>query len=223
MKETDFRPKSSACHVKNLLIAVFSVVWLLSAGYGLWFVFDYENSPGIAANALVQFPVDSKIPRIANRPTLVMLAHPNCPCPRASIGELARLMAQSQGLADGYVLFLKPPGFADDWEKTDLWRSAESIPGVTVIQDNDGNEAKFFNAATSGQTFLYGASGQLLFNGGITSARGHSGDNSGRDAIVSLLREGEAEQTETAVFGCPLFSKNSECRMAEFNNETNNR
>ena len=223
MKETGNISKNSTQYKKNRLITAFAVLWLLLAGAGLWFVFDYENSPGIAANPLAQFPADSKIPRVAGRPTLVMLAHPHCPCTRASIGELDLLMAQSQGLVNGYVLFLKPPGFADDWEKTDLWRSAASIPGVTVIQDNDGSEAEFFNAATSGQTFLYDATGQLLFKGGITSARGHSGDNTGRDAIVSLLSEGEAEQTETAVYGCPLFNKDSDCRMGELNNETYNR
>jgi hypothetical protein len=219
MKETDISP---ARYGKNCLLAAFSILWLLLAGGGLWFVSAYENSPGIVANPSVQFPAGSKIPRIIGRPTLVMLAHPHCPCTRASVGELARLMAQSQGLVNGYVLFLKPSDFVDNWEKTDLWRSAASIPGVTVMQDNDGNEAKFFNAATSGQTFLYDATGQLLFNGGITSARGHSGDNLGRDAIVSLLSEGEAEQTETAVYGCPLFNRNSECRMEESYHETHN-
>jgi len=45
-----------------------------------------------------------------------------------------------------YVLFLKPDGFSDDWEKSDLWQSAATIPGVTVIPDDDGNEARRFGA-----------------------------------------------------------------------------
>jgi hypothetical protein len=121
-------------------------------------------------------------------------------------------MAQSQGRLEAYVLFLKPAGFADDWEKTDLWQSAAGIKGVKPIVDYDGVEAHRFHAQTSGQTVLYDAEGRLLFSGGITVARGHAGDNAGRSAIVSLVNAKIAEKTETPVFGCPLFDDNSDCR-----------
>lgn len=121
-------------------------------------------------------------------------------------------MAQAQNRVTAYVLFLKPEGSSDDWEKTDLWQSAASIPDVKVIVDERGAEAHRFHASTSGQTVLYGSEGQLLFSGGITGSRGHSGDNAGRSAIVSLLHTGEAERSETFVFGCPLFDSDSECR-----------
>jgi hypothetical protein len=121
-------------------------------------------------------------------------------------------MAQSQGRLTAYVLFLKPAEFSDNWEKTDLWQSAASIPGVRPIIDYDGVEASRFHATTSGQTVLYDAEGHLLFSGGITIARGHAGDNAGRSAIVSLVNAKVAEQTETPVFGCPLFDDNSDCR-----------
>ncbi len=120
-------------------------------------------------------------------------------------------MAQTQGRVIAYVLFLKPTGSSIDWEKTDLWRSAARIPGVNVFVDENGIEARRFQAVTSGQTALYDINGRLLFSGGITSARGHSGDNAGRSAIVSLLNTGDADRTETAVFGCPLYSSRSEC------------
>jgi hypothetical protein len=122
-------------------------------------------------------------------------------------------MAHSQGRLTAYVLFLKPAGFSEDWEKTDLWRSAASIPGVTAMIDDQGAEADRFHAATSGQTLLYDAAGILQFSGGITGSRGHSGDNPGQTAIVSLVNSGAAERTETSVFGCPLFDPNSECRI----------
>jgi hypothetical protein len=128
------------------------------------------------------------------------------------MGELALLMAQSQGRLTAYVLFLKPAGFSDHWEKTDLWQSAEAIPGVKPIVDDDGVEAVRFHANTSGQTVLYDAEGRLLFSGGITAARGHAGDNAGRSAIVSLVNAKVADKTETPVFGCPLFDDNSDCR-----------
>ena len=55
------------------------------------------------------------------------------------------------------------------------------------------------------------------FKGGIitAAARGHSGDKAGRCAIFGLLKSGEAEQTGIAVYGCPLFNKNSACALPQ--------
>jgi len=197
---------------RRLVILSSITLWLLVVGIGLSVLFSYENTPGVAAHPAASWPVDSQIQRAPGRATLVMLVHPHCPCSRASIGELALLMAQSQGRLTAYVLFLKPAGFSNNWEKTDLWHSAAGIPGVQPIVDYDGVEARRFHATTSGQTVLYDAEGRILFSGGITLARGHAGDNAGRSAIVSLVNAKIAEQTETPVFGCPLFDDNSECR-----------
>jgi hypothetical protein len=90
-----------------------------------------------------------------------------------------------------------------------LWRSAEAIPGVTVRADQDGNEARCFQAKTSGHVALYDVHGKLLFSGGITSSRGHSGDNAGRSAIMKLLKH-EMAVGETPVFGCSLLSPEPE-------------
>ncbi len=138
--------------------------------------------------------------------TLVMIAHPRCPCTRATLGELARLMAKAQGRLKTYVLFIRPEGSPVDWEKTDLWAEASAIPGVTVLVDDQGAEAERFQAATSGQNLLYSPEGKLLFSGGITFSRGHEGDNAGSGTILSILNGNEAPQSETPVFGCPLFA-----------------
>jgi hypothetical protein len=134
-----------------------------------------------------------------------MFAHPRCPCTRASLSELARLLTQVPDKLNTYVVFLKPEGTPVDWDKTDLWRTATAIPGVTVLSDSTGMEARHFHAETSGQTLLYNQIGALLFQGGITLARGHEGDNPGRTALQDLIRTGHSDQTNTAVFGCGLF------------------
>ena len=196
-----------------ILIAA-CAAWALMIGVGLGLLWDYENAPGLTASPPPYWPSDSHIRLAPDRATLIMLAHPHCPCSRASVGELARLMAQTQARVTAYVLFLKPADSPDDWEKTDLWQSAASIPGVEVVADDDGVEARRFHAMTSGQTLLYDAAGRLLFSGGITGSRGHSGDNAGRSAIVSRLNTGEADRAKTFVFGCPLFGTQSECQGA---------
>lgn len=198
----------------RLILIIACALWLLAIGAGGRYLWGYESTPGVAASAPDRWPAASRIKPAASRPTLVMLAHPQCPCTRASIGELTRLMTQAQGRVTAYVLFVKPPEFSAGWEQTDLWASAAAIPGVTVVRDDDGVEAARFGAATSGQTVLYDASGKLLFSGGITAARGHAGDNAGRSAIVSLLVNDESEQKESPVYGCPLFARN-DCPMGE--------
>src|SRR5436305_7201217 len=181
----------------RLLLMTFGVLWLLVIGVGVCLLCSYENTPGVAAMPPERWPVESRIQHASDGATLVMLVHPHCPCTRASLGELASLMAHCQGHLTAYVLFLKPEGFSDDWEKTDLWQSATSIPGVKAIVDDGGVEANRFHAATSGQTILYDADGRLSFSGGITGSRGHAGDNAGRSAIVSLVNSGTADQAET--------------------------
>jgi hypothetical protein len=188
-----------------------AVGWLVAVGIGMSILWSYENTPGIAAKPPSSWPNDSHVQRENDRWTLVMLIHPHCPCSRATIGELAKVMANTQHRLTANVLFLKPIGFSEDWEKTDLWESARTIPGVKVLIDNGGTEARRFNAATSGQTILYDPHGNLRFSGGITASRGHSGDNMGHATIVSLVNAKVADRTETTVFGCPLFNDNSEC------------
>ena len=135
-----------------LFLSVIS--WLSLVSVGLWLIWGYENTPGLAAESPRQWPADSRIQPAQDHATLVMLAHPHCPCTRASIGELASIMAHSQGRLSAYVLFLKPAGSSDDWEKTDLWQSAADIPGVKRDSGRDGTEARLFHAATSAKPFF---------------------------------------------------------------------
>ena len=194
----------------RIILAAAGALWLSMIAAGVGALWGYESTPGAAAAAPVMWPAASRIKPDADRATLVMSAHPHCPCTRASINELSRLMTQAQGRVTAYVLFVRPRGFSDEWVQSDLWESAAAIPGVTPLMDDGGAEAALFRAETSGQTVLYDAAGNLLFRGGITSARGHAGDNAGRTAIVSLLTSDEAEDRETPVFGCPLFAR-KEC------------
>lgn len=135
-----------------------------------------------------------------------MFAHPRCPCSRASIAEFAALMEECGGRVRARVLFFKPAGAADEWAHTDLWRTAAAIPGVHVAADRDGLEAKRFHAATSGAVALYDSAGRLLFNGGITAARGERGENDGRRAIGALLT-GIPGAPRISVFGCPILEE----------------
>jgi hypothetical protein len=181
-------------------------VWLMGAIAGLFMVWSYDNTPGVAATAPGTWPAETMLARATDRPTLVLLAHPQCSCTRATLGELAEALARAKSLPQTYVVFLKPSSMPDGWEKTELWKTAAALPGAIVVTDDDGREAERFGAVTSGQTFLYDAGGALLFSGGITGARAHAGDNAGRSSIVALLNRGQAVSAATNVFGCSLFA-----------------
>jgi len=137
---------------------------------------------------------------------LLMFIHPKCPCTRASLDELARLMTVCQGRVEGHAVFVKPhgTGSVENWTSTDLWRAAEQIPGITTRVDVGGREARRFAALTSGQVYLFDDDGNRCFQGGITASRGHSGDNAGRSSIVACIHAGKSEIDRTEVFGCEL-------------------
>lgn len=180
--------------------------WILTICASLRPLLSYENAPGRSGTIPSAWPRNSKIALAPDQDTLVMFAHPHCPCTRASISELAESMAEIRNKITAYVVFLKPSNSTSDWEDTSLRRSAAKIPGVTVISDVDGTEADKFGAETSGHAFLFDSSGRLLFNGGITGSRGHEGDNAGKSAIVSLINQQSAARSDTFVFGCSLFN-----------------
>jgi hypothetical protein len=190
------------------LLAVLATVWLAACAAGLWVVWSWDNNPGESARAQVRWPADSTLTRDPAGPTLVMLVHPQCTCSRASLSELAELLARARPRPKTLLLFLKPSGVDEGWERSDLWQTASRLEGVTVVRDDNGALAARFGAATSGQTFLYDARGTLQFSGGITGARAHAGDNAGRSSLVALLNaSGAPAVSRTSVFGCPLFDR----------------
>jgi hypothetical protein len=184
--------------------AALSVAWLALVVGGLAELWRFENTASSASAPPEAFPAESRIARTPGRPLVVMLAHPRCACTRATMGELARLMTRLQHRLSATVLFVRPAGTDATWVETDTWRTASSIPGVTVLRDDGGVEAARFGAQTSGAVLLYGGDGRLMFSGGITLARGHAGDNPGAERIAALVSGGTADFAGAPVFGCAL-------------------
>ena len=194
---------------RRILAVTVGIAWLVMIVAGSFVLLAYTNSPGKPGSPPETWPHSSQVPHDKDRPTLIMFMHPHCPCSRASIGELAEVMAHCQGRVSAHVLFLRPTEMDPDWVLTDTWRDAAKIPGVTVSRDEAGREARLFGAETSGDTALYDAKGRLMFHGGITISRGHSGDNPGHDTVQALLLGEPVQQTNTPAFGCSLF----ECKL----------
>jgi hypothetical protein len=190
--------------VSRSLLLPAGIVWVTAVAIGSATMLNYAFLPGDAGTPARIWPAGSGIRRDRRRAALLMVAHPRCPCTRASIEELAHVMARARPRVEAYVLFYRPRQFARGWEQTDLWRSASAIPGVTVLADADGWKARRFGAVTSGHVLVYDRAGRLQFTGGITRSRGHASDNVGRDSVIRLLTRGEAARRHTFVYGCPI-------------------
>jgi hypothetical protein len=201
------------------LIVAF-VLWGAGVAAGSWYSFQYEMTAAATVPAQDQWPTNELCALSSRCPTLVMFAHPRCPCTRASLHELELLMTHCRGRVDAHVIFFQPRSTDANWAKTDLWDRAARIPGVTASLDRDGTVQEQFTARVSGEVFLYLPTGELAFHGGITASRGHAGDNDGRCALESLVLNQRSHLTTTPVYGCTLIPANLASQKCDGANDT---
>jgi len=200
---------------KRSLVLGLASCWLIAVTGGMFALWNYSVTPGAPAGPPVTWPEGSAAHRAEGLPTLVMAVHPHCPCSRASVDELNVLMTRGKDRLAVNVLFIRPKGMPEDWEKSDLWQKAAAIPGVRALVDVEAIETQRFQARTSGQVILYDARGKLVFSGGITPARGHAGQSAGKAAILAFLTLGNLPVRTSEVFGCPLFGPNAGCQRKD--------
>jgi len=200
--------KLGTMHVGWIAAIVF---WSLGVVGTLWWITDYEfSTTGNDADAAVtHWPSDSALKLSSQRPTLVFFMHPKCPCTRASLRELRRLLEAST-IADAelpvvIVVVNQPRGADAAWRDTDTVRDAAILPRVTMITDAGSLESDRFGAVTSGAVMLFDTTGARLFAGGVTTSRGHEGDSAGCDMLRRLLKkEAPAGPLTFPTFGCRL-------------------
>jgi hypothetical protein len=199
-----YSPRCTSAAAGSVLAVV--IVWscLLLAGLAATAV--WESRPGTFGATPSAWPPHTTITHVHEGFTLLLFAHPQCPCTRASLDELEWLLSRSQGHILAQVIFTRPSAAPPDWEKTDSWERARSIPGVLVRSDPGGADARRFGASTSGSVLMFDAGGALVFHGGITAARGHAGDNAGASAVLDAI-DHRGPDACTPVFGCPLFDE----------------
>ena len=177
-------------------------VWFAAVAIGMGLLAAYANNAGkwSPAPAAIGYSDDAT----AARHRLFIFLHPRCPCSVASVNELARIMSRCAAQLDATLYFVRPESQPANWESGSLRDLASSIPGVKVKSDVGGSVAGQFHANTSGEVFVYDCRGKLRFHGGITSARGHAGDNLGESAVIAIALGGTSYVERSPVFGCPF-------------------
>jgi hypothetical protein len=193
--------------VKRKLPALIGfALWSTVTGVALFALSAHGTTPGAAATSPRMLPLSL---RREGQATLVMIAHPHCPCTRASLHELEQVLGSTEPRAavDVVVLFAARAR-REDRIADELRELANRIAGVRVVEDREAMTR--LGAQTSGTVLFYDAAGELRFSGGITRARGHEGRSAGGDRVRELIvmANGGAgphgPASSTPVFGCNL-------------------
>src|SRR5436309_12091604 len=93
---------------KQGVIVAAVALWVPAVTFGISVLWKYSTPPGHPAAPPAYWPWNAPIKRKEGRPTLLMFAHPQCQCSRASLGELAIIMAHAGAQLDAQVLFYLP-------------------------------------------------------------------------------------------------------------------
>lgn len=198
-------------------IPLLIILWLLVCLGGFWMLLVYSNTPGDLGKPNAGWMIPAGLEVEAEKATLVLFAHPRCPCTRATMSELERLQGDYEDAYSLLVVFYEPIDGGDEWRSTDLWRRARAMENTVAIADPGGVLAMDAGAITSGQLMLMNADGGLEYWGGITASRGHEGESLGGIALRELLGGHDTAHRRTSVFGCSLSADDGdmECRAEE--------
>ncbi len=193
--------------VHRLLLAT----WFMACLVGIGAMVVYEHRPAPAAAVPDRWPGDVEHVSLAtDSPTLVMAIHPRCPCSEASLASLDALVRGSQPRPRTIILITIPEDGDTAWTSGKLWRQAQGVPGAVALPDPSGGLAARFGALTSGQAAIYARDGGLLFQGGLTPARGKTAPISALQGALSSLRE-ERPAAASPVYGCGLVTPATAC------------
>jgi hypothetical protein len=191
----------------KLKLGVALWVGCIAAGFCALQRYATEAGPAHAPRNAEQF---FSIHQQPNRPLLVMIIHPRCPCTDASLAELGDLLARSRGACDALLLQYHPEQADSQWHADTSPRRLGGV-SVKVQLDPGGKMASALGAATSGHVVFADAHGVLRFAGGITVSRGHRGRAPAQDAILDVLAGRQTALSSAPVYGCALEPECSAC------------
>src|SRR5437899_8663782 len=154
------------------------LLWLGLIGAGYAWLLHYSFAAGHIATAPRWIPASLVSPIPLTRAQLFLAVHPRCPCSRATVRELAKILSRAPNIADVTVLAYKPADKEDAWLEGELLNDCRRM-NCRICPDPDGKLAASLGSLTSGSVALYDAKRRLRYQGGITASRGHEGDNAG--------------------------------------------
>lgn len=168
------------------------LAWGVALAGGFHQAMHWEFQPGRAgSNPTAQEASTGK-------PLLIVALHTQCPCSLATIDNLLTLTADERKKLDITLIYTGP-----DPKHSKILSKAASLAEAKTVFANEVAVLAKYGARTSGQAYLYSPTGDLIFSGGLTEARGVPGDAIGMSAIRNTL-EGRPCPKQAPVYGCAL-------------------
>lgn len=186
--------------------------WIVLVGTGQGLLLEHANRPGERSTTPRELTsaVRAALGWRPQRPLLVVVAHPQCPCLPATLGELADALADDLPI-DLRLLVYTPSAPPADWDDAAALALQRGLRADSIVADTDGTIARGLGSTTSGHLVLCDRDGRVRFSGGITGSRDHAGDNAHaaalRQCLADVCGQRPAQTTtpvETPVFGCAL-------------------
>jgi hypothetical protein len=173
---------------------------------GMIAMLAFNGTAGSQMAGPAHWPDGTAVERSHTGPTILVFAHPFCSCTSATLEELDSVLRSRKTGAQAPAIRILFSRSDPTWKPGDLWRRAAKVAGASPGWDENGKQARLFGVRTSGLVLLYDARGILLFQGGITSSRGHTGANYSARRLAAALDSGRsAGSSHSQVFGCALF------------------
>src|SRR3954470_1075599 len=114
------------------------LVWLglIAAGYA-WLL-RYGFAPGRIASAPKIVPPSVAPSNYAGHAQIFLALHPRCPCSRATVKELAKILSRIPETINTTVLLYKPANEGESWLQSSL---LDECVNCRVLSDPDGRLA----------------------------------------------------------------------------------
>ena len=104
------------------------LTWALAVGVGGTTLLRYTNTSGRLATPPPQWPYGDRIRTEPSHATLVVFAHPQCPCSRATLEELSQILARYRGSLNAYVDIYAPRSEGRGWAHAQFMERRGSHP-----------------------------------------------------------------------------------------------
>ena len=201
------KKQSHGCQVIKQLTtfsSIFILIGIIVSGSVK--ILDYSNRPGESGDVPERI---LKLNELENAlspsaPTLLLFLHPHCPCTKATIKNLDSVLNTSPDTVNFYAVAFCPLDETEQWVQSPIMNTLIEDLDAKVIIDHGSEISSAFGIKCSGHILLYSDRGELQFDGGITSSRGHEGYCLPQNDLQKILSNDAEQPVHWPVFGCPL-------------------
>ena len=116
-------------------LTVISLTWLIAVVASIAAGLLYDFRPSSTIPTLRQWPIDSRLSRVEDKPTLILFAHPRCPCTVATLEELAEILNGIDQSLTINIVFVVPTNAGAQWHRSKSVQLARQIPDACVTFD----------------------------------------------------------------------------------------